>query len=315
MPHDALEISFGIDSVLFIIFGIPSLLFCIWKIYRDMTAVPRRWVAVYAAGLAGILFILLTSRFGTAGVMDTFLSSLVVFNVLTRIPLFLFMLCFCGLHVCRSLCFKPHRLSVGFTLVFVVLLFVGFKGFEWDRTWVPPQRIALETVNVRQKNYSLKDVWAFEIPERVFSKLDLYPKAANYLTGNKKHLVFVYTPCKWSNLFQEKLEKLAATPVFQKNYDLTILSTYPNCYASLEASCNTKEECARIEKEMRKMLNFNASYCPEEWAHTYCGNGICIVNPRTKEIIADYSQEITQFLVLLEAYADWDKEPLLNPQK
>ena len=215
-----------------------------------------------------------------------------VYFVFQNLPLFIVVMPILGMFLFCSWKMCKGKSVVSFGISAAILLYILVAGFHWDRSWVPPVRRNLSVVNVQGKQISVEHVWILKIPPQVFSKLDLYPNDVKYLTGPKKQVLFINADatCPVTKQYGEELSKIAQTTEFNKYYNLTKIPFGDPC--KWEAD------------------NY---YCPRWWAMRYCGNA-CVINPRTQEVIADFSQEINQLPVILEAYADWDEEPLLSTE-
>lgn len=266
MLHDTYLTYFGLGPVAMLLLPLVTI-FCIWKIGKEI-AKQWKWMIVLLAGYTGLS----------------------VYFVFQNLPLLIVivpilgMLLFCAWKICKG------KNVVSFGICAAILLYVLVTGFYWDRSWVPPERKNLSVVTVQGKQIPLEHTWILKIPPQVFSRLDLYPKDARYLTGPKKQVLFINADatCPVTKQFGEELSKMAQTPEFSKYYDLTKIPFGDPC---------------KVEAD--------TYYCPRWWAMRYCGNA-CIINPKTQEVIADFSQEIGQFSIILDAYVNWDEEPLLQ---
>lgn len=276
MLHDTHLTYFALNSIAGTLLLILAIIFCIWKIGKEVSK-HWKWMVPLFVGYIGLCVYFLLQNFQVSVIVVT----LLVF------------LSFCIWKIYRGIKSSPRKNILSFGCCAAIFIYMLITGVYWDRSWVPPQRTSLTSVNVNEKQIPLKHVWIFKIPPQVFSKLDLYPKDAKYLTGSKKHVLFTNAnaTCLGTKQYGEELSKMAQTEKFNKYYDLTKIPFGETC--KLEA---------------------DTYYCPTWWAMRYCGHA-CIINTKTQEIITDYSQDINQLPAILDAYAGWDEEPLLNPNK
>lgn len=275
MLRDTYLTSFNLFYPFDVILLFLAAVFCLWKICTD---IPEhwKWMIPLFLGYIGLCVYFLLQNSQVSVIVVTLLG----------------FLSFCIWKIYRGIYSAPRKHVLSFGCCAVVFLYL-LTGVHWDRNWVPPERTNLSVVSVDGKQVPLKHVWIFKIPPQVFSKLDLYPKDAKYLTGSKKHVLFTNAnaTCLVTKQYGEELSKMAQTEKFNKYYDLTKIPFGETC--KLEA---------------------DTYYCPTWWAMRYCGHA-CIINTKTQEIITDYSQDINQLPAILDAYANWDEKPLLNPNK
>ncbi len=173
------------------------------------------------------------------------------------------------------------------------IAFYAYKHIDWN----PPKKEAIYAVEVNGKTVPVSEVRVEQIPQEVYDSMKDNGRWANHLTGDKKRLLLItWDGCPYARAFHSELDK-----AFGK-------SGYFDKYYVKDVEVTGKSVGGYCEGPL-------AEHCPLIWLMHNCINGICIINPKTKEAIIDESQNAKQILPLLMAYATWDTEPLLGKNK
>lgn len=174
-----------------------------------------------------------------------------------------------------------------FLLTIAAIGFVVFK-MSGDEPSIPKnQRIGF--VEVNGKDVIVQDVHWVKIPQAVYDDMKIDPRWAEHLKGNKKRVLLItWDGCPYARAFHKELDSaFGKSNVFGRYYVKDVEVTGQ----SVSGNCN----------------NMN---CPFIWIMNNCMNGICIINPMTKEAIVDSSKNPKQILPLLMAYAKWENDSL-----
>lgn len=181
-------------------------------------------------------------------------------------------------------------------LVIFVLALAGI-GFYVCKHVLPDMATnhQISAVDVNGKYFAVNEVHIESIPQAVYDGIANNGMYKEFLLGNKKQVVlFTWDGCPYARAFHQALNKAFTFKVLEKFYKLNVV----NVGKVNSASCNSD--------------NLN---CPHAWLMQHCGNGICIINPMTKEAIVDQSKNAAQILPLLMAYSRWNTGPLLTQEK
>ncbi len=151
-------------------------------------------------------------------------------------------------------------------------------------------------VSVNGKNVPLHQVKVVQIPQTVYDSMAENPKWKEHLLGNKKRvLLLTWDGCPYARAFKQSLEQIFKQTAISRAYEKDIVVTGQ----SVEGFC--KGDLAK--------------HCPLMWILDHCMNGICIINPQTREAIEDHSKDARQVWALLTAYSSWDHTPLFEEKK
>ncbi len=124
----------------------------------------------------------------------------------------------------------------------------------------------------------LKNVQIVSIPDAVYRAGGDF---SQYLNGDKKRIFMLALPgCPYSRAFRRKLDALFASSDYKNYYTRDIV----NVGSSETVFCRN---------------------CPKEWLFDHCGEGICIIDPQTRQAVIDNSQNSAQLAVLLERFKEW----------
>ena len=163
----------------------------------------------------------------------------------------------------------------------VVIFFVSVFFFRFWKSSTYWYSTKISSVGLNWKNYLLEDVEAFKIPQEVYDNAWDYPKRSDYITWSKKHVLFIYWDgCPYARAYDLEIDRaFSINPLLNSSYSKDMVKV-PQ-YRSVE--------CAN-------------EYCPEIWLENICGANLCILNPVTREVIVDSSQNEEQISILLNAY-------------
>lgn len=132
---------------------------------------------------------------------------------------------------------------------------------------------------------ALKDIKTAAIPQKVYDGIKDNAEYKEYLLGNKKHVFMVtFTGCPYARAFRQQLERLFSYGDYSDYYEKEIIPVGQG----VSISCNSDH------------MN-----CPKAWLFKHCGEGICIINPVTRQAVIDNSQNARQIEALLDQYKDW----------
>lgn len=181
------------------------------------------------------------------------------------------------------------------TVIFILAL-AGIGFYVCKHVLTDPtisHRIA--AVDVNGKHFAVNEVHIEPIPQAVYDGIANNGMYKEFLLGNKKQVIlFTWDGCPYARAFRQALDKAFTFKVLEKFYKLNVV---------------------HVGKVMRASCNSNNLDCPHAWLIQHCGNGICIINPMTKEAIVDESKNAAQILPILMAYSQWNTEPLLESNK
>lgn len=175
-------------------------------------------------------------------------------------------------------------------IVIFVLALAGI-GFYVHKHGVPTLMVSqrdISSVDVNGKKIAVTGVKVEKIPQEVYKSKGI-PDWSPYISGTKKHVLFISWNSPYEKRFRRELKK-----AFGKKGSLN------NFYT---------EDIVVYNREPARCDNAN---CPIVFLMNHCGGGICIINPQTHEIIRDETQNEKQILPLLMGFYNWDKESLLN---
>lgn len=132
---------------------------------------------------------------------------------------------------------------------------------------------------------ALKNIKTVNIPQKVYDGIKDNGDYKEYILGNKKHVFMVtFTGCPYARAFRQQLERLFSYGDYSDYYDKDIIPVGQG----VAVSCNASH------------MN-----CPKAWLFDKCGEGICIINPVTRQAVIDNSQNPRQIEALLDQYKDW----------
>ena len=132
------------------------------------------------------------------------------------------------------------------------------------------------------KLYMLKDTRLVSIPDKIYKSMERSPEESDYLTGEKKSIITVMASgCPYREAFRRAFDTTLQKYDFSQNYRLREIHTGSSIVISCEYPCT------------------------QTWIIENCGNGFCIVNPRTHQALIDTSRNAMQIPLLLEALKNW----------
>lgn len=184
----------------------------------------------------------------------------------------------------------------GVLLVIGIILAVVYKDTVPLGTEGPLNRAALADVQNKAQKRSipaaavpssggLKNVKTVTIPQKVYDGIKDNGEYKEYLFGNKKHVFMVtFTGCPYARAFRQQLEQLFNYGDYADYYEKDIIPVGQG----VSVSCNS-----------------NHMNCPKAWLFANCGEGICILNPVTRQAVIDNSQNPRQIEALLDRYKEW----------
>ena len=185
---------------------------------------------------------------------------------------------------------KKH--AVELYILLICLTGIGYHIYT-HIDWNPPKKRTISNVQINGKIMPIAQVQAEQIPQAIYDGISSNGTYKEFITGDKKQVVlFTWDGCPYARAFSSALETMFQQKYVRNFYQKNIV----HVPQSSTLSCN----------------NGTNLHCPQVWLMQHCGNGLCIINPKTKEAIIDTSQNAKQILPLLAAYAKWDKEPLLE---
>lgn len=174
-------------------------------------------------------------------------------------------------------------------LLIAVLAALGLGYYIYTHVdWNPPKSQRIWRVQVNGKQVFLSGVKAVQIPPAVYESMADNPKWKEHLLGKKKKvLLFTWDGCPYARAFKQSLEQIFRQKQFSQAFEKDIVVTGQ----SVGGSCR-----GPLAKD-----------CPLIWLMDHCMDGICIINPQTKEAIEDHSKNARQVAALLTAYASWEQ--------
>lgn len=189
-------------------------------------------------------------------------------------------------------------------ILIAVILFFTYSYIHNSINWVQAKEQTINYIEIDWQATEVSDVKIMQIPQKVYKSMeDLdsssdYYKNINidksrdqYLTWDKKHVLLITRDwCPYARSFHKELNK-----IFENNYNLQF--SY------------TKDIRTTWQKYSISCINEN---CPAIRLNNYCSEWICIINPNTKELIIDTSQNSKQILPLLKAYDKRNNTPLIK---
>lgn len=140
---------------------------------------------------------------------------------------------------------------------------------------------------VKAKAYAgnLKNVTVVTIPQKVYDGIKDNGEYKKYILGNKKRVFFLsLSGCPYARAFRNQVNYLFNTDDYADYYIKNIVSVG----RFITISCNS-----------------NHMNCPKAWLFDTCGNGICIINPVTRQVVIDKSKNPQQIKALLDQYKEW----------
>ena len=130
---------------------------------------------------------------------------------------------------------------------------------------------------------SLPGVQLVSIPQEVFADLSA-DGWSRYVTGNQKYVLII----SWGGKPAPSVFKGTLKNLFQEGYKEYYRKHFVIVSGnSWFVSCNS------------------AHLCPKLWLYQNCLQKVCIINPRTKQVVIDASENADQLGTLLEKYKDW----------
>ncbi len=161
----------------------------------------------------------------------------------------------------------------------------------------PPKHKRIYTVGMEGRQIPVRGVQGLEIPQKVYEGMDSNPKWKEYLLGEKKQVIlFTWNGCPYNRAYRDKFDKIVKSPEISKNFITTVITTEKTVMG----------QCSFYEK------NYHGQSCPAMWLVSNCVGGVCIINPKTREAVADFSRNPEQLATLLEHYAYWDENSLFS---
>ncbi len=139
-------------------------------------------------------------------------------------------------------------------------------------------------------NASLDDhftiIKELQIPQTVYDSIPTNPSFQEYLSGDKKQVLFFnIRGVPTAQYFSDAIEQAFASSDIQAVYQKNVI---PFSAADVNFTCNPPH-----------------TTCPEAWLVQNCSTKICIINPQTRRVIA--ADVFKGYLVkpLLEKYKNW----------
>ncbi len=161
----------------------------------------------------------------------------------------------------------------------------------------PAKHKRIYTVEIEGRKIPIREVQALEIPQKVYEGMDSNPKWKEYLLGKKKQVIlFTWDGCPYKRAYRDKFDKIVKRPEISKNFTTTVIVTEKTVMG----------HCSFDEK------NYHGQSCPAMWLVSNCVGGVCIINPKTREAIVDFSRNPEQLAALLEHYTYWDENSLFT---
>ena len=166
----------------------------------------------------------------------------------------------------------------------------------------------LDYIQLDWEIVELSDVKIIKIPQKIYDSIEensnvsqeMYNQLSRYgdvisldeyLSGDKKRVLLVTRDgCPYARKFHNAINKAFTEYDVSSQYSKDIKTTWK----SFSFPC------------------FYGEVCASDWLFNICWEWFCIINPITKEIIADTSQNTKQVLPLLRAYKLRYSEPLLK---
>lgn len=191
--------------------------------------------------------------------------------------------------------------------ILAVIAILGIYFFIHKTTTperAPEVSKTLEYIQVDWEITKVSNVKILKIPQEVYDNMEMDPnipqEAYNdidksrekYLLWDQKRILLItWTGCPYARKFRRELDN-----IFSKNRDVAsyYLKEIKETWQTVKLYCLNGYDCAWI------------------WLFENCGEWICIINPITREVIADSSQDAKQILPLLKAYKSRYSEPLLD---
>ncbi len=167
---------------------------------------------------------------------------------------------------------------------------------------------SLDYIQINWENIELSEVKIIKIPQEVYDSIgkesdippEIYNQISNYgemlnldeyLSWDKKRLLLITRDgCPYARKFHNAINKAFNDNEINSYYSKDIKTTWK--YFSFPC--------------------FDGEICASTRLFDKCWEWFCIINPITKEIIADTSQNANQILPILKAYKSRYSEPILN---
>lgn len=170
-------------------------------------------------------------------------------------------------------------LAAGLFIIALGILAERYLGLDIDGL-IPSKPVQLRTLTPKEVLSLPRPV---KIPAQVYENNTKRSAWAGVLFDDKKAAFFVYGGgCPYAKRFKRMFSTVLKRPELAASYKKVIRNTGVTGFVT----CNTAH-CAKI-------------YLLET-----CGNGFCIINPKTREIIVDNSQDPAVAAALLEKYRNW----------
>ena len=173
-------------------------------------------------------------------------------------------------------------------LCLIFLLFLGIylsSKLDWEDMLRPLSKTPVHlNGKIASKPKSLPGVQLISIPQEIFDGMrgDGW---ARYVTGNQKYVLII----TWGGkpdpaVFKKTLKTLSNQKGYAEYYRKHFVTVPGNSWV---VSCNSYQ------------------MCPKLWLYQNCLQKVCIINPATKQVVVDSSEDANQLETLLEKYKDW----------
>jgi len=186
---------------------------------------------------------------------------------------------------------KKYFNFIIFALALLGLGIYCYKNMDHNR----PAKRDISFVQLNKKIIPLREVYAEQIPQRIYDGIANNGTYKEFLFGDKKQVVLItWNGCPYERAFRHALDQAFQSTNLADFYKQNIVEVGQ----TVSFSCHSD--------------NLN---CPQAWVMEHCASGFCIINPQTREAIVDHSKDAKQILPLLASYMVWEKEPLFKEEK
>lgn len=163
-------------------------------------------------------------------------------------------------------------------------LIVGYFTYthvDWKGLFNPPKFPA--HVQKKMNLLKLRNIKLVRIPDDVYESFEKNPEEADVFQGKIKTIAaFMPTGCPYREAFNQKLDEMLSLANHKQRYHQRMIETG----MTISASCN-------------------GTMCPKMWLLQNCADGLCIINPVTREAVIDTSRDVRQIPFLLTALKEW----------